>query len=135
MRQRWKLNDGRDVSEMADHMEPGGLGTWYDEQGAGKPVVLLARGQAADGSPAGGVLGRGLAPVPPLGVGAVPQVIGALRAVRAGGRSPAAPAMVAPEVSRYLFRREGEYWTVCYQGTGVRLRDAQGLPPLAHPLH
>jgi hypothetical protein len=134
MRQRWKLNDGRDVSEMADHMEPGGLGTWYDEQGAGKPVVLLARGQAADGSQADGLLDRALAAVSSLEMGAVTQLIEALRAVQAGGRSPAAPAMVAPEVSRYLFRREGEYWTVCYQGTVVRLRDAKGLRHLARLL-
>jgi hypothetical protein len=40
----------------------------------------------------------------------------------------------APTVSRNLFRREGEYWTVCYEGVVVRLRDAKGLRHLARLL-
>jgi hypothetical protein len=32
------------------------------------------------------------------------------------------------------FRREGEYWTVEYQNTVLRLRDAKGLQYLAHLL-
>jgi hypothetical protein len=40
----------------------------------------------------------------------------------------------APTVSRNLFRREGEYWTVCYEGAVVRLRDAKGLRHLARLL-
>jgi hypothetical protein len=121
---------------MADHMEPGGLRTWYDEQGAGEPVVLLlARGQAADGRRADGLLDRALAATS-LEMGAVTQLIEALRAVQAGGTLPAGPAAAAavPEVGRKVFRREGEYWTVCYQGTVVRLRDAKGLRHLARLL-
>jgi hypothetical protein len=37
-------------------------------------------------------------------------------------------------ISRNLFRREGEYWTVCYEGAVVRLRDAKGLRHLARLL-
>jgi hypothetical protein len=33
-----------------------------------------------------------------------------------------------------VFRREGEYWTVVYEGEVVRLRDAKGLRYLAHLL-
>ena len=40
----------------------------------------------------------------------------------------------APTASRNLFRREGEYWTVCYEGAVVRLRDAKGLRHLARLL-
>jgi hypothetical protein len=40
----------------------------------------------------------------------------------------------APTVSRNLFRREGEYWTICYEGAVVRLRDAKGLRHLARLL-
>jgi hypothetical protein len=136
MRQRWQLSDGRDVSEMADHMEPGGLRTWYDEQGAGEPVLLLARGQAADGSRADGLLDRVLAAAGSLEMGAVTWLIEALRAVQSGGTLPAGPAAVAAvaEVGRKVFRREGEYWTVCYQGTVVRLKDAKGLRHLARLL-
>jgi hypothetical protein len=38
------------------------------------------------------------------------------------------------EASRNVFRREGEYWTVCYEGSVVRLRDAKGLRHLARLL-
>jgi hypothetical protein len=37
-------------------------------------------------------------------------------------------------VSRNLFRREGEYWTVVFEGVVVRLRDAKGLGHLARLL-
>ena len=40
----------------------------------------------------------------------------------------------AAEVSRNLFRREGEYWTVRYEGSVVRLKDAKGLRYLAQLL-
>jgi len=33
-----------------------------------------------------------------------------------------------------VFRREGEYWTLAYAGTTVRLRDAIGLHYVAHLL-
>jgi hypothetical protein len=45
---------------------------------------------------------------------------------RAGGRRA--------EAGRNLFRREGQYWTVCYEGAVVRLRDAKGLRHLARLL-
>jgi hypothetical protein len=40
----------------------------------------------------------------------------------------------APMVSRNLLRREGEYWTVGFEGVVVRLRDAKGLRHLARLL-
>jgi hypothetical protein len=40
----------------------------------------------------------------------------------------------AAEVSRNLFRREGEYWTVRYEGSVARLKDAKGLRYLARLL-
>src|SRR5512132_986240 len=46
-------------------------------------------------------------------------------------------AAATPEASRNVFRREGEYWTVVFDGSVVRLRDAKGLRHLsrllAHP--
>src|SRR2546422_11002168 len=64
-------------------------------------------------------------------------------------RSPAAPC--SPHLLRHfaermlmtasrpkrdsdVFHREGEYWTIAYQGTLFRLRDAKGLRYLAHLL-
>jgi hypothetical protein len=56
------------------------------------------------------------------------------RDAQAGGWVPAPPAGAVAEVSRDLFRQEGEYWTVCYQGTVVRLKDTKGLRHLARLL-
>jgi hypothetical protein len=33
-----------------------------------------------------------------------------------------------------IFRREGEYWTVSYEGTVLRLRDSRGMGSLAYLL-
>jgi hypothetical protein len=38
------------------------------------------------------------------------------------------------QAGRNVFRREGEYWTVAYQGSVVRLKDAKGLRHLARLL-
>jgi len=38
------------------------------------------------------------------------------------------------EVSGNVFRREGQYWTVAYDGSVVRLKDAKGLRHLARLL-
>jgi hypothetical protein len=40
----------------------------------------------------------------------------------------------APEASRNVFRREGEYWTVVFDGSVVRLKDTKGLRYLARLL-
>jgi pimeloyl-ACP methyl ester carboxylesterase len=45
-----------------------------------------------------------------------------------------APAQVAPEEPAMLFRREGDYWTVAFEGTVVRMHDAKGLGYLARLL-
>jgi hypothetical protein len=46
---------------------------------------------------------------------------------------PAEPA-TGPEAARNRFRREGEYWTISYEGAVVRLRDVKGLRYLARLL-
>jgi hypothetical protein len=40
----------------------------------------------------------------------------------------------APEASGNLFRREGQYWKVCFEGSVARLADAKGLRLLARLL-
>ncbi len=48
----------------------------------------------------------------------------------------APPAGAAPYPrSAAVFRREGEYWTVAYEGQVLRLRDTKGLRCVAHLLH
>jgi hypothetical protein len=96
----------------------------------------LARGQAADRSRAFELLDRALATASTLGMAAVAEGIQTLQAAQEGGPSPAGPAAEAavPEVARNLFRQEGAYWTVCYEGSVVRLKDAKGLRHLARLL-
>jgi hypothetical protein len=55
---------------------------------------------------------------------------------KVGGTLPAEPApeAAAPAVSRNLFRQEGEYWTVGYEGAVAHLKDAKGLRYLARRL-
>src|SRR5437667_389651 len=44
------------------------------------------------------------------------------------------PAADRRAEGRYVFRCEGEYWTLAYEGTVCRLRDAKGLRHIAHLL-
>jgi len=123
---------------MADHVEPGGLRIWYDEQGADEPfVLLLALGHATDRRRAFELLDQALATASTRGMTAVVGGIRAFQAAQTGGSvsaGPAAAPAAVPQGSRNIFRREGEYWTVAYQGSVVRLKDAKGLCHLARLL-
>jgi class 3 adenylate cyclase len=59
--------------------------------------------------------------------------VGAYSAPELIGR-PAWPSAVDPAAESRLFRREGSYWTVAYEGSVVRLKDSKGLRYLAHLL-
>jgi predicted ATPase len=99
--------------------------------------MLLARGHGADRDRASGLLDRALATADTLGMAAVADEIRMLQAAQADGTvtvGPVAPTAVQPELSRNLFRREGEYWTIAYDGSVVRLRDTKGLRYLAQML-
>jgi predicted ATPase len=99
--------------------------------------MLRCRGQAADRTRALGLLDRAHASASTLGMAAVAEGIQALRAAQAGESAPVQPAgaeAAAPEVPRNLFRQEGQYWAVCYEGSVVRLKDAKGLRHLARLL-
>jgi hypothetical protein len=99
--------------------------------------MLLRRGRAADRSRALGLLDRTLATADHLGMVAVAEGIRTLQAAQAGWPMPAEPAAAetaAPGAAMNLFRREGEYWTVMFEGSVVRLKDAKGLRHLARLL-
>src|SRR5262249_26326466 len=83
-----------------------------------------------------GLLDRALVTAGTLGMAAVAEGIQALRAAHASATAPMQPvgAVAASEDSGNLFRREGEYWTVRYEGSVARLRDANGLRYLAELL-
>jgi tetratricopeptide (TPR) repeat protein len=131
-------------AEATDHFETA-IGA-HDRLGA-RPLLartryeyarmLLARGRAADRSRASGLLDQALASARAIGMVQVSEGIQALQAAQAGGplsAGPAAAEAAAPEVSRNVFRREGQYWTVCYEGSVVRLKDVKGLHHLARLL-
>ncbi|HZC99320.1 MAG TPA: hypothetical protein VFA46_03745, partial [Actinomycetes bacterium] len=132
------------VARLAELMSAGRRGDaveYFMTRAAGLPAELVAelrgRGRAADRSWALGLLDRALATASFLGMAAVAEGIQALRAVEVGGSVPAEPAVEAigaAAVARNVFRREGEYWTVCYDGSVVRLKDAKGLRHLARLL-
>jgi hypothetical protein len=65
---------------------------------------------------------------------AASMVVGSRSGVLAVGGPWSTRQAAGPPSSRNLFRREGEYWTVRYQGSVVRLRDAKGLRHLARLL-
>jgi tetratricopeptide (TPR) repeat protein len=98
--------------------------------------MLLCRGQPVDRSRALGLLDGALATASTLGMAAVAEGIQALLAAQPGETAPGqtAGAEAAPEVSRNRFRREGEYWTVRYEGSVALLKDAKGLRLLARLL-
>ncbi len=102
--------------------------------------MLLVRGRAPDRDRAVGLLDRALGTASTLGMAAVAEEIRTLLAAQSAGMGRAVPVAVnvaAPELSKNLFRREGEYWTISFDGLLVRLRDAKGLhymaELLAHP--
>jgi AAA ATPase domain len=99
--------------------------------------MLLRRGRAADRGQALRLLDRTLATAEHLGMAAVAAGIRTLQGAGAGGPTPAGPARAeaaAPEARTNLFRREGEYWTVVFDGSVVRLKDTKGLRHLARLL-
>ena len=99
--------------------------------------MLLCRGQTADRSRALGLLDQALPTASTLGMTAVAEEIQALRAAQAGETAPVQPARAGAADAEYsgnLFRREGEYWTVRYEGSVARLKDAKGLRYLARLL-
>jgi hypothetical protein len=88
--------------------------------------MRLRRGGQGDRAAAAGLLRQAAATAGRLGMARVAGEVAALQ------RSPAGAA--PPADGGEQFRREGEYWTVRYQGSVVRLRDAKGLRHLARLL-
>ena len=98
--------------------------------------MLLALGQAGDRRRAAELLDQALADASALGMAAVAEGIDELltaEAATAPGPGPAAGTALR-ELTGNVFRLEGEYWTVAYEGSVVRLKDTKGLRHLARLL-
>jgi non-specific serine/threonine protein kinase len=73
-----------------------------------------------------------VAPEEPDGVRLVHLTDEPARAFQVAATAAAAAAVA--DASRNVFRREGEYWTISYEGAVVHLKDAKGLRHLARLL-
>src|SRR5690606_14166143 len=93
--------------------------------------VLLRQGQVEARARALALLDEAEDSARHLGMSAVQNEIVALREVKAG--TPEARAAEA-SLAHNVFRREGDYWSIRYDGTLVRLRDTKGLHYLARLL-
>jgi tetratricopeptide (TPR) repeat protein len=96
--------------------------------------MLLSRAAPGDREKARGLLSQALAVAEELGMKTVAERSGALlnEVNESGGaRQPSAAAVVSQDE---ILRRDGDYWTVSYEGAAFRLRDTKGLQYLAHLL-
>jgi hypothetical protein len=136
VRPRWTEAAGHFEAAIAAH-ERLGAGPLLARTRYAYARMLLARGQATDRSRALGLLDRALATADTLGMAAVAEGVRTLQAEQPGQGVPTEPAAAEAaglEAARNLFRREGEYWTIAYEGVVVRLRDVKGLRLLARLL-
>jgi tetratricopeptide (TPR) repeat protein len=93
--------------------------------------MLLRRAGASDRDRAAKLLDRAQAIGDELGLGALERRIASL-AERRTGRAPEHTR--APQERRTSFRRDGEYWSIDYEGDTFRLKDSKGLRYLARLL-
>jgi tetratricopeptide (TPR) repeat protein len=114
--------------------------------------MLIRRGRTADHDKALQLLDQALEAARTLGLAWAAREISTLRGTETGGtvtgvaeEAPAeAPAEVPAEAPAeaptkvpaegHVFRREGDFWTVAYGGSVVRVRDSKGLRYLAQLL-
>jgi tetratricopeptide (TPR) repeat protein len=100
--------------------------------------MLIRRGRAADRNQAARLLDRALAMASALGMSEVESQVQRL------GQFPVGHTITTDQggdiigradlAGSNLFRREGDYWTIAYDGKLVRLRDSKGLHYLARLL-
>lgn len=99
--------------------------------------MLIRRGRDADRSRAQSLLDEAETSARALGMISLSQDCASLRELEAGATvgKRQFEAMVMPDVSgKNVFHREGQYWTVVYDGSLVRLRDSKGLRHLSRLL-
>lgn len=119
-----RLDDAE--SHFADAMERNariGGTVWLARTRVDFARALLDRGRPGDRERAGTLLEQALAAASELGLAAVGRK-GASVLERAG-EEPPTPA------AGNVFRREGEYWTLAYEGDTARVKDSKGIRDLA----
>jgi tetratricopeptide (TPR) repeat protein len=95
-------------------------------------TMLLRRDGRGDRERAVALVGSALATAEALGMEGLRAKAAALQSRLGGVASAEAPDTAGSEC---VFRRDGDYWTIAYEGRALRLRDARGLRYLAQLLH
>ena len=96
--------------------------------------MLIRRGQAADRDKALQLLDQVVAAARTLGLAGVAREISTLREIGTGGTVTGVADEASAITEGHVFRREGDFWTVAYGGSVVRVRDSKGLRYLARLL-
>jgi tetratricopeptide (TPR) repeat protein len=94
--------------------------------------MMLARGESGDREKALELVGEALATAKAIGMNGLAPRAERLQA-RLLSSSPALDSAPAPTRENVL-RREGDYWTIFYEGRALRLKDTKGLRYLAELL-
>jgi hypothetical protein len=94
-------------------------------------VMLMRRDRRGDRGHARELFALALTTARALGMTGLRERIEAIDAVGAGAPTVARPARPSPPPAANVFHRDGEYWTLVYQGGVCRLKDAKGLRYLA----
>ncbi len=121
----------RDALEMNERM---GARPWVAHTQHDLATMLLDRDGAGDRDRAASLLQEAVATCEELGMvglgGKVTELLAGLGPTVPTGSQP----LTAPPGSGAVLRREGEYWTVVFDGNGFRLRHSKGVRYLAELL-
>jgi tetratricopeptide (TPR) repeat protein len=100
--------------------------------------MLIRRGRSGDRKRAARLLDQAVTAARETGMARVAGEVQRLRDLTAGATASAAssgdPSGTPQVEADCVFRREGDYWTITYDGDLVRLRDSKGLAYLARLL-
>lgn len=122
-----RLDDAeRHLGEGIEMNERMGSRPWAAHTRHDLARMLLARDGPGDRDRAAQLLGAALATARELGMTALEAKVEPLVTPTAD-----APASLEPATGRWVFRREGEYWSVAFEGDAFRLHDSKGLRYLA----
>ena len=99
--------------------------------------MLVARDRPGDRERATALAAESLAAARQIGMKPLEAKLLQLRAAAGladDAHAEPAPAAQPPTPTTAIFQREGDFWTIAYEGKRIRLRDAKGLQYIAHLL-
>jgi tetratricopeptide (TPR) repeat protein len=131
---RWDLAERHFEDALEVNAKIGAL-PWVARTQHGYARTLVARDQPGDRERAIELLRDASTTCRELGMVALGEHVSALLE-RAGGSVSAASKASAPvaPIGPGVFRREGEYWSIAYEGETLRLKDSKGLRYLSRLL-